>query len=61
MCYPGIHGRTRDVGTSMEITGKGPGLRERNLVRRIIGVKRTDERIMDELRTEIGGWHKIKF
>ena len=28
MCYPGIHGWTRDDGTNREITREGPGVRK---------------------------------
>ncbi len=53
MCYPGIHDCTRDDGTNRE-TPEGPGSRQTNQIRIIVGVKRADKRNMDELRVEVG-------
>jgi len=44
MYYSGIYEWTRDGGTNIETKGIGPGLRGKNLVRIIVGVKRADKR-----------------
>ena len=54
MCYIGIRECTRDDGTNTYTTVEGPSLHtQKQLVRRIMVVKRADQRRMDELRVEV--------
>ena len=57
---PGIHECTRDAMRLTEKQEEKVQVCETNLVRRIIGVKRTDKRRTGELRVEVGLEENIK-
>ena len=59
MCYSDIYVWPRDDGTYRETTGEGAALRK-ELVRRIVGNKRADNRRIGELRVEVGEKESVK-